>query len=133
MLNFDFFWKGLGLVSPPHFLYDFSRKWFLMLCSINPKTAGGLNWRPPPFRFFQNCIFYREGKTLLFWTFNIIIRPIFPETFTEFLQVVWKMWRFSLSILTIFIKLFDLLTFHHANKLMMSAYNKIMSAFSPST
>ena len=27
--------KGLGLVSPPHFMYDFSRKMFLMLHSIN--------------------------------------------------------------------------------------------------
>ena len=35
MLNFDFSEKGLGLVSPPHFVYDFSRKMFLMLHSIN--------------------------------------------------------------------------------------------------
>ena len=34
MLNFDFLEKsGLGLVSPPHFVYDFSRKMFLVLCS----------------------------------------------------------------------------------------------------
>ena len=31
MLNFDFSEKGLGLVSLPHFVYDFSRKMFLML------------------------------------------------------------------------------------------------------
>ena len=35
MLNFNFPEKGLGLVSPPHFMYDFSRM-FLMLYSINP-------------------------------------------------------------------------------------------------
>ena len=35
MLNFHFSEKGLGLVSPPHFVYDFSRKIFLMLHSIN--------------------------------------------------------------------------------------------------
>ena len=35
MLNFNFSEKGLGLVSPPHFVYDFSRKMFLMLYSIN--------------------------------------------------------------------------------------------------
>ena len=29
MLNFSFPEKGLGLVSPPHFVYDFSRKIFL--------------------------------------------------------------------------------------------------------
>ena len=28
MLNFDFLEKGLGIVSPPHFAYDFSRKMF---------------------------------------------------------------------------------------------------------
>ena len=35
MLNFDFLEKGLERVSPPHFEYDFSRKMFLMLYSIN--------------------------------------------------------------------------------------------------
>ena len=29
MLNFDFLEIGLGIVSPPHFLYGFSRKMFL--------------------------------------------------------------------------------------------------------
>ena len=31
MLSFNFSEKGLGLVSPQHFVYDFSRKMFLML------------------------------------------------------------------------------------------------------
>ena len=31
MLNFSFSEEGLGLVSPPDFVYDFSRKMFLML------------------------------------------------------------------------------------------------------
>ena len=35
MLNFDFSERGLGIVSPSHFVYDFSRKIFLMLHSIN--------------------------------------------------------------------------------------------------
>ena len=35
MLNFDFLEKGLGIVSLPHFVYNFSRKIFLMLYSIN--------------------------------------------------------------------------------------------------
>ena len=26
MLNFDFLGKGLGIISPTHFMYDFSRK-----------------------------------------------------------------------------------------------------------
>ena len=28
MLNFDFLEKGQGIASPPHFVYDFSRKMF---------------------------------------------------------------------------------------------------------
>ena len=34
MLNFDFLEKGLVIVSP-HFVYNFLRKMFLMLNSIN--------------------------------------------------------------------------------------------------
>ena len=30
VLNFDLLEKGLGLASPPHFVYDFSRKIFLL-------------------------------------------------------------------------------------------------------
>ena len=35
MLSFVLLEKGLGIVSPPHFVYDFSRKMFLMLHFIN--------------------------------------------------------------------------------------------------
>ena len=35
MLNFDFLEKALGIDSPQHFTYNFSRKTFLTLCSIN--------------------------------------------------------------------------------------------------
>ena len=35
MLNFDFSEKDRGIVSLPHFVYDFSRKMFFMLYSIN--------------------------------------------------------------------------------------------------
>ena len=31
MLNFEFLEKGLGIVSPPHFVYEFSRIMFLKL------------------------------------------------------------------------------------------------------
>ena len=34
MLNFNFSEKGVGLVSPAHSVYDFSREMFLMLHSI---------------------------------------------------------------------------------------------------
>ena len=35
MLNVDFLEKSLGIVSEAHFVYDFSRKMFFMLYSIN--------------------------------------------------------------------------------------------------
>ena len=35
MLNFDYLEKDLVIVSPPYFVYDFSRKIFLVLYSIN--------------------------------------------------------------------------------------------------
>ena len=35
MLDFNFLEKDLGIVSPTHFVYDFSREMFLMLNSIN--------------------------------------------------------------------------------------------------
>ena len=35
MLNFDFFEKSLRLFSPPHFVYDSSRKIFLMIYYFN--------------------------------------------------------------------------------------------------
>ena len=35
MPNLDFLDKGLGIVSPANFVYDFSTKMFLMLYSIN--------------------------------------------------------------------------------------------------
>ena len=35
MVNFEFWEKGLGIVSTPHFVYDFSTEMFLMLHSIN--------------------------------------------------------------------------------------------------
>ena len=35
MLKFNFLEKGLGIDSPPYFVFDFLRKLFLMLHSIN--------------------------------------------------------------------------------------------------
>ena len=38
-----------------------------------------------PLSFFQSCIFYRAGETLLFMTFNSGISNIFPESFFQIL------------------------------------------------
>ena len=56
---------------------------------VNPKTP----WRVNLTRFlwfFQKCIFQREGESLVFVTFNIITRHIFPEILIEIPQVVQK-------------------------------------------
>ena len=44
MLNFDILDKGLGIVSPAHFVYDFSTKMLLMLYSIN--WTNFIAWLP---------------------------------------------------------------------------------------
>ena len=44
MLNFGFLDKGLEIVSPAHFVYDFSTKMFLMLYSIN--WPNFIDWLP---------------------------------------------------------------------------------------
>ena len=47
--------KGLGLVSPPYFVDDFSRKVFLMLCSIN--WPNFFVWMPLFFEISDNmCV-----------------------------------------------------------------------------
>ena len=44
MLTFDFLDKGLGIVSPTHFVNDFSTKMFLTLFSIN--CPNFIAWLP---------------------------------------------------------------------------------------
>ena len=44
MINFDILDKGLGIYSPAHFVFDFSTKMFLMLCSIN--SPNFIVWLP---------------------------------------------------------------------------------------
>ena len=52
MLNFDFLEKGLGIVSAPHFLYDFSRKMFLILYSTNWQNF--IIWMPLLLKILDN-------------------------------------------------------------------------------
>ena len=59
----------------------------IKILNFNSKTAGGRGsvWLPPPCAFFKN-VSSREGETLIFVTFNIIISHIFPENFIKFLK-----------------------------------------------
>ena len=55
MLNFDFLDKGLGIVSPTHFVNGFSTKMFLMLYSIN--WPNFIAWLPLLLEILSNmCI-----------------------------------------------------------------------------
>ena len=44
MLNFDFLEKGLEIVSPPHFVYDFSRNIFLACYILLNDKIPLSNW-----------------------------------------------------------------------------------------
>ena len=52
MLNFDFLDKGLGIVSVANFVYDFSTKMFLILCSINSEKLV-----PDRFLFLRKALY----------------------------------------------------------------------------
>ena len=55
MINFDFLDKGLGIASPPHFVYDFSTKMLLIVHSIN--SPNFIAWLPLLLEIFSNmCI-----------------------------------------------------------------------------
>ena len=41
-----------------------------------------------------------DFKTLFFVTYNITISHIFPQKFIKLREIIWKIWRFSSSILT---------------------------------
>ena len=73
------------------------------------KRLGG----PPTCGFFKNVSFRERErvKPWLFVTFNNIISQIFPENFIEIPEVVKKIWKFSWSMLTVFIDFADFLTY----------------------
>ena len=52
MLNFNFSEKGKGLVSSPHFVYDFSRKIFVMLLTDQISLSDCLYFS----RYWEICV-----------------------------------------------------------------------------
>ena len=70
---------------------------------------GGVNLTPCG--FFKTVSSTERVKPWFFVTFNIIISHILPEHFIEISQVIQKIWRFSSSILTIFINFSDFFIF----------------------
>ena len=89
MLNFDFSEKGLGIVSPPYFVYDFLRNMFLMLYS---NWRNFIVWMPLildilgnmcfPIVCFPGCGVYILILALSFKPSNLIlfIKPFFYMT-----------------------------------------------------
>ena len=78
MFNFHFSEKTLGLVSPPHFGHDFSRKMFLMLYCINWENF--IAWLPSLLEILDNmCIkvVCKPGCDVMQFQINLIflIKP----------------------------------------------------------
>ena len=71
MLNFDFLEKGLGLVSPPHFVYDFSRNIFFMLQSTYwPDFILSL---PLLLEIFSNMCIEIVSQTMMSWIIKLTL------------------------------------------------------------
>ena len=80
MLNLDFSDKGLGIVPPSHFVYDFSIKMFFMLHSVNGPNF--IAWLPLPIEISGNvciAIVCHPGCDVMDFEINLIflIEPFF--------------------------------------------------------
>ena len=51
MVNFDFLKKGLGIVSPSHFVYDFSKKCFMLCACLIAFTSSDIGQY-----VYSNCL-----------------------------------------------------------------------------
>ena len=98
---------------------------------------GGSVWHSPP--GFSENVFFRERMRPCFFVFfvfnfnfNIIISHIFPENvIIKIPQVVQKIWRFSPSILTLFIYFSDYLIFHYYKETNGVTYSRWCHQFFP--
>ena len=112
---FHYFLKFFCNLEPS----DVDQIWIFHSLSINPKTTG--------VEFDSHCgvfktVFSRlEVNPWFLWLLKLW--HIFPENFIEIPQVIQKIWRFSLSILTNFINFLNFWHFLFANKLMTSPCN----------
>ena len=80
ILNFSFLEKGLEIVSPPHFAYDFIRKVFLISYSIN--WPNFIVWLPLISEILGNvyiAIVYFLGCDVITFEINFIflLKPFF--------------------------------------------------------
>ena len=79
ILNFDFIDKGLGIVTPAHFVFDFSPKMLLMLYSINwPNFIAFTSWDIGQY-VYCNCLstsLWRYG----FWNYSYLSNQVVFST-----------------------------------------------------
>ena len=81
-----------------------------------------------PCSFSKNLFSRERVKPCCFVTFNIIVSHICPENFIEITQVVQNIWRFSSSILTIFINFLGILIFPCYKETNEVSIEQVMSA-----
>ena len=96
-----------------HVSYTWSKKIFIfspLKLTLN-RLEWGVSLRFVVCGFSKNVSSKEILKPWNFETFNIIISHIFPESFIEISQVIQKIWRISLSLLTVFIDFLDFFTF----------------------
>ena len=98
----------------------------LMILDHLQKLYSGLGQFDPPCGFSINISSREKVKPWFFVTFNNIISHIFPKNVIEIPQVVQKIWRFSLSMLTIFI---NFMTFPYYKETDGNSIKQMMSAF----
>ena len=80
MLNFDILDKGLGIVSPAHYVYGFSTKMFLMLFSFNRPNVTV--WMPLLLRCW--AIFVLQlfvNQVLTSWILKLTLSFLFSRFF----------------------------------------------------
>ena len=100
-LNFDFSKKGLGLLSPPHFVHGFSRKLFPMLHSIKILLTDQISLSDCLYftRYWAICVlllFVNQAVTsknlkltLLFWSSRFDTWPKSQDK--SFIKTFWYM------------------------------------------
>ena len=113
MLNFHLLEKGLGIVSPPHFVFDFPRKTFLMIYFIN--WPNFIVWLLFLIEILVNMcmiIFCFPGCNVMSFEINLIflIKPFLYMTkkWTKFLNILRKKrtlkWSKSKKHFSLFLK-----------------------------
>ena len=115
MLNFDFSEKGLGLVFPPHFVYDFLSKMFLMLYSIS--WPNFTVWLPLLREILHNmciAIVCFPGCDFINFEINLIflIKPFLkgfqlPKIVSELRVHLWKCKNTLRSLLSVILYFFN--------------------------